>query len=731
MRVHWVPMLLGSAITGALAINTSMLDAMKAEHISMDDDDQVWVPAFNDESPPYSGVRVPRTDWAVACSSEEQDYECKNAIDGKSTTAWHSQSTTSQEYTITVDLGRPDYHVSSVVILPPIGTETEGLILEHKIFLSSDASDWKGPVAYGMWPSTNRQRMSAFEPTPARYVKLVASTKDAEQSWVGISELNIYATPFTITQDPRRGVWGPTVDFPVVPVAGAQEPSGNIILWSSWASDQFHSTPGGQTAMSRWNPLTHTVSKRVVTNTQHDMFCPGISIDGTGMMVVTGGNDASETSLYDATKDTWTKGPEMHLRRGYQASTTLSDGRVFVIGGSWAGGSITNKNGEVYNPTTQKWTMLPGADVEPMLTQDMEGRWRADNHGWLFGWKNESIFQAGPSRNMNWYFVEDEGSYIKAGRRGNDDDSMSGNAVMFDAVNGKILTLGGSLDYDKSYATDAAHIITLGAPGEKPTVKLAAKTGKMHAERVFHTSVVLPDGTVFIAGGQTFGIAFNEDNVQFTPELYDPVSDSFTQLQTNNIIRVYHTLSILMPDGRVLNGGGGLCGNCSSNHYDAQIFTPPYLLTDSGELRPRPEITSSVPPAVEVGKTITFETKDDIKSASLLRLCSATHTVNTDQRRIPLELSRSTGDYDHKYTVTVPADPGIAIPGYWMLFVMDHHGVPSIAKFIMVTVSNTKTLEPPETSHVESADEDCKHESTKWYWQSWKPELIRQMSRRG
>ena len=79
-----------------------------------------------------------------------------------------------------------------------------------------------------------------------------------------------------------------------------------------------------------------------------------------------------------------------------------------------------------------------------------------------------------------------------------------------------------------------------------------------------------------------FGVAFNEENVQFTPELYDPKTNTFRQMQKNNMIRVYHSVSILVPDGRVLTGGGGLCGNCSANHYDAQLYTPPYLLTESG-----------------------------------------------------------------------------------------------------------------------------------------------------
>jgi len=138
---------------------------------------------------------------------------------------------------------------------------------------------------------------------------------------------------------------------------------------------------------------------------------------------------------------------------------------------------------------------------------------------------------------MNWYYVEGKGGFEQAGRRLDDEDSMSGNAVMFDAVKGKILTIGGSPDYDSAWATNNAHIITLGEPGEIAKVELAAKYGKMHSERVFHTSVVLPDGKVFIAGGQTFGVAFNEENVQFVPEIYDPETDRFIELQQNNFVR--------------------------------------------------------------------------------------------------------------------------------------------------------------------------------------------------
>ncbi|KAJ5929680.1 Galactose oxidase/kelch beta-propeller [Penicillium verhagenii] len=733
MRLQRTSLIAGASIGVANAMSTFMMEAMKSERISgyAKYDEPSWEPSFLDESPPYQGFRVPRTEWEVDCTSSSGVDECDNAIDGTEATSWYS-AVASGSHNITIKM-KNRYSVSALVVLPPPDATEDQLITEHEVYVSNDGENWTGPVAYGMWPTSNRQRMSVIEPVSVRYVRLVANAHETAPSSIGVAELNLYATLYTIDRDPKLGVWGPTIDFPVVPVSGAQEASGNIVLWSSWATDQFHSTPGGQTVMTRWNPLDNTVSKRMVSNTQHDMFCPGISIDGTGMMVVTGGNDASETSLYSSIGDKWIKGPPMSIRRGYQSSTTMSDGRVFTIGGSWAGGSNLQKDGEVWDPYAKTWTLLRGASVKPMLTNDMEGMWRADNHAWLFGWKKESIFQAGPSKAMNWYYTSDNGSFKAAGKRLDDDDSMSGNAVMFDATKGEILTLGGSPDYDKSWATSNAHIITLGEPGDKPTVKPAGKNGMMHSERVFHTTVVLPNGQVFIVGGQTFGVAFNEENVQFIPEIYDPETDTFTELQQNNFVRVYHTISILLADGRVLNGGGGLCGNCSANHYDAQIFTPPYLLTETGEPRPRPSILSGVPENAKVGGLIAFETDGLIKEASLVRLCTTTHTVNTDQRRIPLRLI-PLPRRKSSYGIRLPNEPGILIPGYWMLFVMDQDGVPSIAKTIMITVNDKKALDAPQSLIDEfnaAEQKHCDNGASSSYWKSWTPTLVMQILRRG
>jgi galactose oxidase len=210
----------------------------------------------------------------------------------------------------------------------------------------------------------------------------------------------------------------------------------------------------------------------------------------------------------------------------------------------------------------------------------------------------------------------------------------------------------------------------------------------MSYARAFANGVVLPDGTVFLSGGQTYAKPFQDTNAVLVPELWDPSTGYWTQLNPMAIPRTYHSVAILMPDATVFNGGGGLCGPCTqyggvpeSNHFDAEIFVPPYLLNADGTRRTRPVITT-VASAVKLGASLSITTSSAITKFSLIRFGTATHTVDTDQRRIPLTPSGS----GTSFTVTVPADPGVALPGFWLLFALDEKGTPSVGKVIKLTL---------------------------------------------
>ncbi len=251
--------------------------------------------------------------------------------------------------------------------------------------------------------------------------------------------------------------------------------------------------------------------------------------------------------------------PNMKIARGYQSSATCSDGRIFTIGGSWSGGR-GGKNGEIYSPDTGAWTLIPNALVAPMLTADAGGIFRADNHAWLFGWKNQTVFQAGPSIAMNWYSTVGSGSTTAAGKRLDDGDAMTGIAVMFDATQGKILTAGGAPSYQGDNSRTNAYLITIGEPSTNPTV---VKVPNMAYPRSFSNGVALPDGTVIVFGGQAFAKPFFDTTATLVPEMYNPVTNTWTQLNSMAIPRNYHSVALLNLDGTIMSAGGGVCGTCT------------------------------------------------------------------------------------------------------------------------------------------------------------------------
>lgn len=478
------------------------------------------------------------------------------------------------------------------------------------------------------------------------------------------------------------GQWGPTIQFPLVPVAGMIEPaSGQLIVWSAYKVDTFQGGSGNYTQTAVYNPADGSVKEFQVAYTNHDMFCPGISNDFNGNTLVTGGDTSAAASMFQQGAWQWKQMPPMNLGRGYQSSATLSDGRIFTIGGSWSGG-LGGKDGEIFDGS--KWTMMRGCKVSAMLTADSGGIFRQDSHSWLFAWKGASVLQAGPSKQMNWYTMSGSGTTASAGNRGTDADAMAGPAVMYDAVAGKILAVGGSPNYQGSASTTNANVLTIGSVNGQVTVQ---KAYSMSYPRIFGTSTVLPDGTVFVIGGQGVGNPFYDDNSAMTPELFNPANLAFTKLAVGPTPRNYHSIALLMPNGTVFSGGGGLCGDCGNrNHFDGQIFTPPYLFKSDGVTPAvRPMISSLSSTTMQVGSTLTVNLAAGTYSGatfSMVRMGSSTHTVNTDQRRVPLKATAKTYD---SYSMVLPSDPGILLPGYWYVFAM-YQGVPSVAKIVKVTL---------------------------------------------
>ena len=501
---------------------------------------------------------------------------------------------------------------------------TNGRVGAYSIGVSSDGTAWK-VVASGTWPDTGAEKTVNFTPVSARYVRLTANTEAGNSGpWSSAAEINLLG--------PSKGSWGPTINFPIIPVAAALLPGNRLLTWSAYSPTTYVDTKG-YTQVSILDLTTGKVTQTVVANTGHDMFCPGISMLPDGKILISGGNSSSKTTLYNPATNTWSAGPDMKIARGYQTNVTTSTGEVFTIGGSFSGG-IGNKDGEVWS-AAGGWRTLSNVPVDNILTADPRGGYRSDNHAWLFAASGGRVFQAGPSSKMNWISTTGNGSITPAGLRSDSPDAMNGDAVMYDI--GKILTVGGSTAYDKTPATARAYTIDI-----NNGVKVA-RTADMAVTRSFASGVALPDGQVLVLGGQATPVVFTDTDARMAPEIWNPATGKWTTLAPMAIPRTYHSVATLLPDGRVFVGGGGLCGNCTTNHLDGQIFTPPYLLNADGSARTRPAIATA-PASAAAGSTISVTTKTPITKFSLMRMSTVTHTVNSDQRRIPVTASSVSGN---------------------------------------------------------------------------------------
>jgi galactose oxidase len=495
--------------------------------------------------------------------------------------------------------------------------------------------------------------------------------------------------------------WTPVISLPVTPIAIANLPNGNLLMWSAFEPYTYEGDIGaatGQTYTGVFNPTTEQSTDVLVTNTGADMFCPGTAVLPDGRVLVNGGSSSPKTSIYSPTANAWSISGEMNLPRGYEADTLLSYGtlsngvlsgvQVLTLGGSWSGGE-GNKSGEVWNSTTGSWTVLSGVPETNIVGPDPQGIYRGDNHLWMFAQSGGYVFHAGPSAQMNWITTAGAGTITSAGDRGTDPYSINGNAVLYDV--GKILKVGGAPAYQQStgttYASNSAYVIDISAgPGTTP---LVTQLTPMSYERAFSNSVVLPNGNVVVIGGQSIPEPFTDSAAVLVPEIWNPATQQFSFLNPMQTPRTYHSTAILLPDGRVFVGGGGQCGaGCPQNHLTAEILTPPYLLNSNGTPATRPVLNAaSTATSAQLGGNISAGTTGQVASFVLMRLSATTHTVNNDQRRIPLTITKTTANSggSYSYVLAMPsADPGVVLPGYYMLFALNSSGVPSVSTTIQI-----------------------------------------------
>jgi hypothetical protein len=409
------------------------------------------------------------------------------------------------------------------------------------------------------------------------------------------------------------------------------------------------------------------------------LFCSGHALMADGRLMVSGGHYGDDrglrvTNIFDPVSETWTSGlPKMALGRWYPTVTMLADGRMVTVAGRDSASRVVTVP-EIWENGT--WVRLPGAS----LTLPYYPR--------QFLAPNGKIFYAGERIQARWLDVD----AVTANGRGKWSSGTGlkhlwgfnrdyGSAVMYDT--GKILVVGGG-GYT-GWSTPDATSPTPTATGEiidiNGTAPAWKNTDAMQFRRRHLNATILPDGKVLVTGG-TSGGGFNDlANAVHAAEVWNPASGHWTTLASNSVDRVYHSVSLLLPDGTVLHGASGDANDPTKQPYPPQrnheIFRPPYLFKGA-----RPVITSLSQSTIGYGQVLTVNTSyaQQITQVRWIRLGSVTHAFDFGQRANTLTFSKTAT----AVKVTTPSNAKKAPPGYYQLFILNRNGVPSTGKIVRV-----------------------------------------------
>ncbi|PYM10898.1 MAG: hypothetical protein DME18_15405, partial [Verrucomicrobia bacterium] len=452
----------------------------------------------------------------------------------------------------------------------------------------------------------------------------------------------------------------------------------------TFASNQRTTFPAGPefTYAATWNPATGQFVE--YNHPSHDMFCGALVTLPDGRVLVNGGrNTTVRSSLFDWRNNTWTRTPDMNDPRWYNTSVALPGGRVWTVSGS--GGSGTAERWD----ESSGWSRLTGINWNTVTS---EPGYITIWHPFLLLAPDGRLIHFGPTDTMHWVAPDGSGSMSNTGTTvPGSHYPKEGSWVMYDE--GRILVAGGganttaSSSGDGTTGTSSTLAYTVDVRSGTPVV---TSTASMNFARQFANAVVLPNGQVMVIGGNTSGLKFNDTGSILTPEIWNPATGQWRAAADASVPRNYHSIALLLPDGRILSGGGGLGGN-SADHRDAQIYTPPNLFNPDGSLATRP-VLNTVPPSVGVGTRFTVSATPGLRKFAFIKMSAITHCVNTDLRYLSLPFTETSSG---NYQITAHPSLNVMTPGYWMLFGLDAAGVHSVAKIILVDATTSVSVVAP------------------------------------
>jgi hypothetical protein len=403
-----------------------------------------------------------------------------------------------------------------------------------------------------------------------------------------------------------------------------------------------------------------------------DMFCNGMITLPDGRAFINGGTidyspfeGALTSAIFDPSTNLFTNTTNMAHGRWYPTVTVLPSGQVMTFSGF-------NENGEITNTAVEIYTVNSG--WSPQYTAS----WTPPLYPRLHVLPSGNVFYSGETNvtrlfnpsNQTWSIVAD--TYYGITR-------TYGSSILLPLTpannyDPKVIIMGGG-----NPGTATTETIDLGAatPAWSPGPNMSEPRIEMNA-------TLLPNGKVLALGG-----SLNDEDTttaSYNADLYDPATNTFSSAGQNAYPRLYHSVSLLLYDGTVWFAGGNPERGSYEDHME--IYQPAYLFNSNGTLATRPTITSA-PSTISYGASFTVQTPNasSIASVVLMKDGAVTHAFDMDQRMVGMSFTAGSGSL----TVTAPPNANIAPPGYYMLFLLNGSGVPSLASFVQVSTAASST----------------------------------------
>lgn len=422
------------------------------------------------------------------------------------------------------------------------------------------------------------------------------------------------------------------------------------------------------------------------------VYCSGHVQLADGRILVAGGNLEAGGGgfglkllyLFDPWTEQWVRQQDLGVARWYPTLTRLPNGKVAILAGRDEKG-VNRPEVELYPAAGQS---IPGIDTStlPPAPSKTEIKTKRDNirsfYPHTYVTRNGKLAVVGPTQpdqgilDLNsWTWTNTIG--FRQGSNGYassfpEPNTVDGPERIF-AVGG--LSTGGHLQ--PLVSSIRPGIDTRWTDG--PALKLSRRNAP---------TVLLPDGSVVAVGGGAKEL--REVNpmaawpTRRQPELWDPTTKQWKLGPAQARPRGYHSIAMLLPDGRVLSAGDDLQSAAFDDNlkdaYDTtfELYSPPYLFKG-----PRPVVTSA-PAKASYGQTIDLELDGDasqIARVTVVAPGSNTHALDMNQRQLELRIVGRSGN---TITVLAPPTAAAAPPGDYMIFALSDQGVPSVGKFVQV-----------------------------------------------